>query len=337
MESLSRRNALRTVAAAGLATVGAPVIGGAALTPASAGRKVFLGTPHVSALHGLPTSMSYTLATGVPHFGMSAPVDQWDRALASVGAGVTSRRIFADLGLGANNQLSLVASAHRAGLLPVISYKVGGDVEGAIAGKFDAVAAEAAAHLASFDKPTAVTFWHEPHGNMTPAQYVAASRRILPAFKIGHLKVGPLLNGWLLDAQVGVFESYTSAELFALWDWFGLDTYESGTITNPGPAKPATRIRAARSFLDARGINLPLGIGEYNGYSAQSIFDVSAALLNTRDVWFGCLWNASGGKGHALEGERLYAYSRSLSLANNERRIAVREARRAARRAARQS
>ena len=141
MESLSRRNALRTVAAAGLATVGAPVIGGAALTPASAGRKVFVGTPHVSALHGLPTSMSYTLATGVPHFGMSAPVDQWDRALASVGAGVTSRRIFADLGLGANNQLSLVASAHRAGLLPVISYKVGGDVEGAICGEFGAVAA----------------------------------------------------------------------------------------------------------------------------------------------------------------------------------------------------
>ena len=53
-----------------------------------------------------------------------------------------------------------------------------------------AEAAEAAARLASYSKPTAVTFWHEPHGDMTPSQYVAASKQILPQFKVGGLRVG---------------------------------------------------------------------------------------------------------------------------------------------------
>ena len=91
--------------------------------------------------------------------------------------------------------------AHAAGQLPVISYKVGRDIAGAASGKFNAVAAQAAAKLASYDKPTAVTFWHEPHGDISPAQYIAASKQILPNFKRGKLRVGPILNGFLLDRQ----------------------------------------------------------------------------------------------------------------------------------------
>ena len=64
------------------------------------------------------------------------------------------------------------------------------------------MAEQAAAKLASYGRPTAVTFWHEPYGDMTGAQYVAASKQLLPHFKRGELRVGPILNGWLLDNQV---------------------------------------------------------------------------------------------------------------------------------------
>lgn len=322
MEPVTRRNALRLVGAgASAGVVGTPLLAGGISAPLYAGDPV---------LNGRRTGIRRTLATGVPHLGMSSPADVWDQRLSAVGPGVTARRIFADLAQGPDSQLRLVTQAHRAGQLPVISYKVGGDVEGAISGRFDEVAAAAAARLAAFDQPTAVTFWHEPHGDMTPSQYVAASRRILPAFQRGRLKVGPLLNGWLLDRQVETFASYTSDELFELWDWFGLDTYESGTLDSPGEIKPASRIRAARRFLKSRGVDLPLGIGEYNGYSAQSIEDVGRALLTTRDVWFGCVWNSTGGKGYELTGDRLSAYRRSLATAKVERRRAVRRARRRA-------
>ena len=136
---------------------------------------------------------------------MSAPPRDWDQRVSEVGAGLGARRIFADLASGATSQIKLVQATHAAGMLPVISYKVGGDIAGAVAGKYNAVAEQAAAKLASYGLPTAVTFWHEPHNDMTTAQYVAASKQLLPIFKQGELRVGPLLNGFLLDRQQSVF------------------------------------------------------------------------------------------------------------------------------------
>ena len=183
-------------------------------------------------------------------------------------------------------------------MLPVISYKVGGDVAGAVSGRYNAVAEQAAAKLASYGKPTAVTFWHEPHGDMTAAQYVAASKQILPNFKRGKLRVGPILNGWLLDRQLSTFASYAPNELFGIWDWFGIDTYESGTM-QPRDSSPRTGSRSWR-YVTSRGYDLPLGVGEYNGYSAKTIADAGEALLSTTNVWFGCVWNSTGGKGSSL-------------------------------------
>jgi hypothetical protein len=244
---------------------------------------------------------------------MSAPAEIWNQRLREVGRGVAARRIFADLGDGPTSQLKLVEAAHAAGMLPVISYKVGGDVAGAVAGRYNAVAQQAAARLASFDLPTAVTFWHEPYGDMSGAQYAAASRRILPLFKRGELRVGPVLNGWLLDNQRATFASYCPDELFRLWDWVGIDTYESGTMAAPGPRKPAQRIPALAAYVQSRGYDLPLGVGEYNGYSAKSIADAGEALLSTPNVWFGCLWNATSDKGVTLAGDRLAAFKRTLA------------------------
>jgi hypothetical protein len=250
---------------------------------------------------------------GAALIGMSSPANVWDARVAEVGAGLKARRIFADLAGGPTSQIKLVEQAHAAGMLPVISYKVGGDAAGAAAGRFNAVAEEAAARLASYGKPTAVTFWHEPYGDLTGAQYAAASRQLLPIFKRGELRVGPILNGWLLDNKVADFASFCPDDLFDVWDWFGIDTYESGTMDSPGARKPAERIPALVSYLQSRGQDLPIGIGEYNGYSAETIAAAGAAILGTPNVWFGCMWNATEGKGHTLEGERLEAFRRTLA------------------------
>jgi hypothetical protein len=244
---------------------------------------------------------------------MSAPATLWAQRVSEVGPGLASRRIFADLASGAGSQIKLVEAAHSAGMLPVISYKVGGDIAGAVAGKYNAVAEQAAAKLASYGYPTAVTFWHEPNPDISAADYVKASKQILPAFKQGKLKVGPILNGWLLDNQQSLFASFAPDEMFQLWDWFGIDTYESGTASSPGKVKPAVRIPAMANFVKSRGANLPLGVGEYNGLSAATITAAGDALLSTPKVWFGCIWNNDGPTGSVLTGDRLTAFQKTLA------------------------
>ena len=185
--------------------------------------------------------------------------------------------------------------AHADGMLPVISYKVGGDVPAPWPASWNAVAEQAATQLASFGLPTAVTFWHEPNGDLSPADYVAASKQILPAFKRDALRVGPILNGWLLDNQLATFGAFSPDEMFGLWDWVGIDAYEGGTAESPGRA-PRTGSTPCPNYVTARGFSLPLGVGEYNGYSASSIANAGEALLSIPNVWFGCVWNAHGGR-----------------------------------------
>jgi hypothetical protein len=244
--------------------------------------------------------------------GMSAPASSWAVRASEVGPGLAARRIFADLGAGATSQLKLVEQAHRAGQLPVISYKVGGDLAGATNGKFDAVAREAAARLDAFGLPTAVSVWHEPYDDMTGAQYTALTKRVLSHFKRGNLRVGPILNGFLLDRKATTFATYCPDELFGLWDWFGIDTYESGTPTSPGAVKPADRIPKLSAHLSSRGFTLPMAVGEYNGYSATTIARAGEVLMSTPNVWFGCVWNSTGGKGDVLTGDRLNAFRGTL-------------------------
>jgi hypothetical protein len=176
------------------------------------------------------------------------------------------------------------------------------------------VAKEAAARLDSYGLPTAVTFWHEPNGDMSGQDFAAASRQLLPIFKRGKLKVGPILNGWLLDNQQDEFASYCPDDVLDVSDYMGIDTYESGSPSAPGKAKPAPRIPALSKFMQSRGYgSMPLGIGEYNGWSAQSIADVGDALLTTPNMWFGCVWNSTGGAGLVLTGDRLNAFRETLA------------------------
>lgn len=239
--------------------------------------------------------------------GMSSPANVWDQRLTEVGAeGITARRIFAQLTTSGTDQLDLVADAVAAEMMPVISYKVANP--SASSGTYDDMAEQAATRLAGFDVPVRLAVWHEPHGDMTPAQFVALNERLLPIFQRGQIKVGCFLNGWLLDRRVDDFDAYTSPALFDLWDWFGIDTYESGTITAPGEVKPADRIPELVAYLESKGSDLPIGIGEYNGYSAETIAAAGEAILSCDRLEFACMWNSTTGKGYVLEGARLAAF-----------------------------
>jgi hypothetical protein len=69
-----------------------------------------------------------------------------------------------------------------------------------------------------------------------------------------------------------------------------------------------------KAFLKSRGHRrMPMGVGEYNGYSAETIAAAGEALMTTPRVWFGCLWNADGGKGIPLSGSRLDAFRNTLA------------------------
>ena len=143
---------------------------------------------------------------------------------------------------------------------------------------------------------------------MTGAQYTALSRRLLPIFRRDEVRVGPILNGWLLDNRLDEFEQFCAEELFGIWQYVAIDTYEAGTAASPGAAKPADRIPALAAYVRSRGYDLPLGVGEYNGYSYETLRDVGEALLSTPNVWFGCVWNNSAEISDVLTGERLRAF-----------------------------
>jgi hypothetical protein len=249
---------------------------------------------------------------------MSAPASEWANRVAEVGAqGLKARRIFADLAQGAQHQKSLIDAAVGAGMLPVVSYKVGTNYTGAATGAFDTVATQAANFLASYNVPIAVVVWHEPMSDMTGAQYVAMQNRLMPKFKgVGQLKVGPILNGFLLTQPnqqpgqgVDEFTTYTSPTLMNLWDFFGIDTYQPGTITNPGSVMPAERVTRLLQWLAEQGKpNMPIGVGEYNGFSSAAISGMGDILLGTPNTWFGCVWNVDEARAGILTGDRLTAY-----------------------------
>lgn len=251
--------------------------------------------------------------TGTKIIGMNAPQNQWNQRIAEVGPGIKARRIFGDLTSTGTSQLTLINTAINDGMLPVMSYKVPNPVS-AGTGTYNTWAQNAAANLAALDTPIAVSIWHEPHNDMTPAQFVAMQEQLVPIFKRGKLRVGPLLNGWLLDNRLSDFNSYTSPTLFNTWDWFGIDTYETGTMDAPGPYKPASRMPKLVSYLASKGKStMPIGVGEYNGYSYQSIKDMGEALLSTPQVWFGCVWNDTLEVGVVLSGARLTAFRETLA------------------------
>ena len=241
--------------------------------------------------------------------GMSAPATLWDQRIGEVGAsGVTARRIFADLQSDGRDQSDLIEAAVAAGQMPVISYKVP-SVSTLLAGGYDSWLTATQTYLTSLGVQVSVTFWHEPRGDMTPADFRAGSQKFIDLVQAPNVAVGPILNGWLLDNKVSEFASYTSPTLLSEWDFVAVDSYQSGTATSPGPLMPARAVPLLASWLDQQGFpDKPIGVGEYNGHTAEAISYAGETILSTPEVWFGLVWNSTAGAYEPLEGERLTAY-----------------------------
>ena len=81
----------------------------------------------------------------------------------------------------------------------------------------------------------------------------------------------------------------------------------------------ALAILFAFAFTDPGTGGTYLGV-DVNVLSAFLIgVAAGAAILTTPNVWFGCMWNATQGKGYALEGERLSAFQQTLASAQARR------------------
>ena len=244
-----------------------------------------------------------------PHrviMGMSSPAGEWDQRVTDVGPGLGARRIFADLDNGITDKADLIEDALAAGLIPVISYK---------GTPTPTKLTQLSNYLAAYDTELTATYWHEPWGDFTDySVFRARSAVFLDAVQGPDVKVGPFLNGWLLNRRVADFKSLTTPDLLARWDFLGIDTYEEGTLAAPGAIKPASRIPLLEQFARDNGIpDKPLVVGEYNGYSAATIAAAGDAILASPTMWIACMWNSTEGKGYTLTGDRLTAFKRTLA------------------------
>lgn len=230
--------------------------------------------------------------------GMSAPADKWDQRLREVGPdGVTARRIFANFTSTGRDQANLIEAAVAAGMLPVVSYK----------GTPSAANVKAVRdYLASLDVPVMAVWHHEPRGDMTPAEFVTGSRAFLAA-KSEKVQVGPILNGWLLDRKRDEFLTYTAPDLFDAWDFLGIDTYQANADST---TYPGHRIAPLLEMLsDAGRPDMPVVIGEYNGFTAAAIEESGRLFLECPNVKAALVWNSGPtGLGTPLDGDRLAAF-----------------------------
>ena len=240
---------------------------------------------------------------------MSAPAHLWKARIGEVGSdGVTARRIFADLSASGTSQMPLIREAIADGMMPVLSYKVP-DPAKLANGDYDPWLATLKSQLADLGAPVTATFWHEPHGDMDPAIFRAASLKFFQGVDSTNVAVGPILNGWLLDRKVAEFASYTDANLLNKWEFVAVDSYHNGTAANPGNLLPARAIPLLAKWMDSVGHpDKPLGLGEYNGYTAAAVAEAGETILSTPEVWFGLAWNSTAGGHEPLMGDRITAF-----------------------------
>lgn len=245
-------------------------------------------------------------------FGMSAPENEWAGRLNEVGrCGIEARRIFVPDMDNWASKFNLVQEAIAAGMTPVISFKPGSGLNGFLNGLDDAKMAQIKADLLSTGTNVTATWWHEPNGDMTHAQFHQGSQRFFDHMNAPSIAVGPIINGWLLDNGDADFTAWTTPALMDQWEFLGTDTYQAGTDANPDATKPGGRaVPLLDTWLNDQGKpDMPILVGEYNGWTAESIDYGGDQLRFTDNLWIGLVWNSGPtGLGKPLEGARLTEY-----------------------------
>lgn len=227
--------------------------------------------------------------------GMSAPKSLWDQRIAEVGkTGVTARRIFFNDGINLVGQRDALERAIADKMYPVLSWKGTPTTE--------SVAALSKA-LDTYGVPMTATWHHEPRGNMTTAAFRAGSETFL-GIKSDLIKVGPILNGFLLNnvRTMAEWEEYSNTTLMREWDFLGVDLYQR----LGGSEVPGSQIKPLQTWLAGKGRpKMEILIGEYNSFEASSIAAAGETFLSTPEINIACVWNSQGKEG-SQEQEPLY-------------------------------
>jgi hypothetical protein len=75
---------------------------------------------------------------------------------------------------------------------------------------------------------------------------------------------------------------------------------------------PARAIPLLARWMDSVGQpDKPIGLGEYNGYSARAIAEAGEMMLSTPELWFGLVWNNEGTTYSPLAGDRIAAFQQT--------------------------
>jgi hypothetical protein len=250
--------------------------------------------------------------------GMSAPANLWDQRVQEVGPGLQARRIFlSDFGAS----LSKAQEACNDGMYPVLSFKTGSYSWAQVAaGNADADLRALAARLEALPCDSFTAIHHEPAKDGPAADWARMQVHALPIVGGaigGKVKVGVIGNGWWWSALA---QGYTDAEIaayippavIAVSDVIASDTYQT-SLTGEEPAPKMKRMAEwARRVGGVRA----LGVGEFNGHTAASITNATAALAADPLFAWGCVWNSDGGEGGIatpLEGDRLQAFRTALA------------------------
>lgn len=273
--------------------------------------------------HTATASASYTVNSTIPptttrQIGMSSPVGQFDQRLGEVGAnGITARRIFAQT-LPDSGMRSIVQDAVDAGMTPVVSYKLPSFSTTTLNnGGYDAAITAEANFLNGLGVQVYATIWHEPSPDVSGSNFQAIHRRLAPLLKKTRVKVGPILNTWVLDNpnNYAQFDGYVADDLIAngVWEFFGYDSYQSGDRPSegtPGNNDLSTRMATINAKIAAHGgANLPQVIGEYNAYELDNLNAIQNTIAANDKIAIACVFNSDvGSKGLVLTGSMLSSF-----------------------------
>ena len=280
----------------------------------------FKVTATVTPSSGAPFSGAASYARGAVAapkalLGMSSPNNTWDQRVREVGPGLEARRIFLS---DFSASLNLAQQACDDGMYPVLSFKTGTYSWAQVAaGSADAALRALATRLEALTCDSFVAIHHEPAKDGAAADWARMQIRALPIVGGaigGKVKVGVIANGWWWSATN---QGYTDAEIaayippavIAVSDVIAADTYQ----TSATGEEPAPKMRRMGEWARRVGGVRALGVGEFNGFTAASITNATAALAADPLFAWGCVWNSDGEIATVLAGARLDAFRTALT------------------------
>lgn len=250
--------------------------------------------------------------------GMATPVAQWNARLAEVGP-VKARRLFGELD-APDRLVALTTSETQAGRLPVLSVKVPlNDWRGMGDGRYDGMLHALGRRLhdaTSGGLRPFLAVHHEPQGDGSPTDYAHMQRRALSILgEYANLDVGVIVNGfWFSPKAQGLPDTevaqWLPQDVLDLCETVACDTYHGGTTAAPGESA-APKVRGFSAWATRLGLD-SLGLGEWNGLTAQAILDTGDAIAADPRFRFACVYNSEAnnrdGVSWVLTGDRLTAF-----------------------------